>query len=747
MGKTVPDRFVSVIPDQAIDKTLDYAIPEPLLGQVLPGMRVLVPIRGSVQKATIFSLKPRAEVDNPKFLKELLQESPLLPPDLMQLAEWMSRYYCCPLRKIFKLLIPSSIRGKVKPKVQLLIKAALSANALSDLCQELRRKQPTQAHVLDVVLKSPKGVLLSQLMQAADVSRSPIDALVRKKILQIEQIAMDRSTLWDQEYFQSPSKTLGHEQADALSKIKKSLEARRFETHLLHGVTGSGKTEIYLQAIEYTLSMGKGAILLVPEIALTSQTIERLRSRFKEKIAILHHRLSHGERFDSWHQIQQGKASIVVGARSALFSPLPNLGLIIVDEEHEPSYKQAEEAPTYHARDIAVLRGKISSATVLLGSATPSIESYYNSLMGKYSLSTLTTRANQAHLPQVHIIDMQREFQRAKGFTIFSDALITGIKKRVEVGEQVLLFLNRRGYHTSQKCQACAQVIQCPTCDVSLTFHLGDNLLACHLCDYRLCPPPRICPHCKAEGMLKFKGVGTELVERSLHALLPEVRTLRLDADTTRHKGSHEILFKQFRSGKADVLIGTQMIAKGLHFPAVTLVGVLNADAALSVPDFRASENTFQLITQVAGRSGRGQIAGEVIIQTHLPDHPLIKLSASANFEAFYEQEIAVRKLFHYPPFTHLAKFTFTADSLEEAKWRAQTFRTLLIQKLPASFEILPAIPCGHAKIKNQFRFQFLLKAERLGPLPLILDQLKEDKKSWDATRPFVDIDPLSTFF
>ena len=487
---------------------------------------------------------------------------------------------------------------------------------------------------------------------------------------------------------------------------------------------------MYLQAIDRALQLKKGVLFLVPEIALTGQMIERLRGRFQEKIAILHCRLSEGERHDAWHHMREGKAMIAIGARSAIFSPIQNLGLIIVDEEHEPSYKQSDEAPAYHGRDVAVMRGKLLGATVLLGSATPSVESYHNAQRGKYKLSVLKGRADSATLPEVTVVDMKEETAKNKGFTLFSSPLIKAIEERVRIGEQVILFLNRRGYHTSQMCSACAHVLQCPHCDTNLTFHLGDNVLACHLCDHRLTPPPKCCPSCKVEGSLKFKGAGTEMVERALHALLPEIRTLRLDADTTRHKGSHEILFKSFRAGKADVLIGTQMIAKGLHFPQVTLVGVLNADGSLQIPDFRASETVFQLLTQVAGRSGRGALRGEVIIQTHLPQHPIIDLAKEQNYEGFFAQEIALRELFRYPPFTHLVKITFRGKDPQKVQESAEDLRLKLIMQLPADFEILPLVPCGHAKIKGDFRFQFIIKAEKIGQLLPLLQ--KEERRAKD---------------
>ncbi len=736
--------IAEVLLDDALDKSLDYRISSALIGKVHTGTRVTVPVRNSFRQATVVGVKNHSPFPELLEISELLSEKTLITEELFCLAKWISEYYCTPLRKVLKTILPSSVRGKAKAKEQMLVKPAVSIPELASLCDALRKTHPTQALALDCILKSPKGILLSKLLETAQISRSPVDTLVKKKILLCQKIQIDRSPLTDEDYFPTKAKTLNEEQQDALEKIKMSLHQNRFEVRLIHGVTGSGKTEVYLQAIEHALKLGKGVLFLVPEIALTSQMIERLRSRFQEKIAILHYRLSLGERHDAWHQIRDGKTSIAIGARSAVFSPIQNLGLIIVDEEHEASYKQSDEAPAYHARDVAVVRGKIANATVILGSATPSIESYHNVKKGKYQLSVLRNRADKAAMPNVTILDMKAEFAKNKGFTLFSDHLLRAIKERIEIGEQVILFLNRRGYHTAQMCMHCSHVLQCPHCDVNLTFHLGDNVLACHLCDYRLSPPPRLCPNCQTEGGLKFKGAGTEMVERALHAVIPEVRTLRLDADTTRHKGSHELLFKQFRSGKADVLIGTQMIAKGLHFPQVTLVGVLNADGSLQIPDFRASETVFQLLTQVAGRSGRGALSGEVVIQTHMPEHSIIELAKAQDYERFFAQEIAVRELFQYPPFTHFIKFTFSGKIPQLVLDAATDFREELIQKLPPTFSILPIVPCGHAKVKGDFRFQFLIKTEKLGKLLNILQTLIKKEKN---VRLFIDVDPLSTFF
>lgn len=732
-------KFATVILDKGFDQPLDYST----IAAVTVGSRVLVPVQKSLRKGTVVSLKDTSSVPKVQPIKELLSEKSLISPDLFKLAEWMSQYYCTSLRKALKVLLPATIRKETKEKEQLFVKRLISSQKAMTLCQELRQKHPSQAKVLEVLLKYPKGILLSELLENAGTSKSPITTLQKQEILTIEKLQIDRSPLEDMEFFQTQPKTLNDEQKQALERI----QFHAFQTHLIHGVTGSGKTEIYLQAIRTARQKGLGVILLVPEIALTSQTIERLKSRFTEKLGILHHRLSDGERFDIWHSIHKGEISIVVGARSAVFSPIKNLGLIIVDEEQEGSYKQTEEEPCYHARDIAIMRGKLSDAPVLLGSATPALESYANAQSGKYLLSTLTKRASNASLPSVKIIDMKQEYMKSGGFTLFSNALIQGIKKRLSLGEQTLLFLNRRGYHTFQMCGECGESVKCPHCSVSLTFHKRVNHLTCHLCSYTISPPPRTCPSCKKDATLSYKGVGTEQVERTLHALFPEVRTLRMDADTTRHKGSHDLLFKQFRSGKADILIGTQMIAKGLHFPAVTLVGVLNSDGALNLPDFRASENIFQLLTQVSGRSGRGDLKGEVVIQTCLKTHPIFSHASKEDYLSFYQEEIQSRELFDFPPFARLAKLTFTGRDELHTQKTSEAFHAALLRTLPSSFHIYPTIPSGYAKIKDHYRYKLLIKGKK----PLLLSHLiKKVRSSFSLPRNIrllVDIDPLSTFF
>jgi primosomal protein N' (replication factor Y) (superfamily II helicase) len=736
--------FASVIPDLAIQKPLDYGIPQPLVDQVTKGVHVEIPVRGFLCKGYIYQLKEKPDFQPVLPIAKVLSETPLIPADLFELAVWMSSYYCAPLRQVLKMMLPPSVRMNKKQKEQKMVLRLKSKEELKEGSILLRNKAAVQANVLDVMLQVKKGIFLSELEEKVPSSRDAVMALCKKGYLKIENVAVDRSPLANAEYFKTVKKTLNGEQSAAFASISASIDREHFCTHLLHGVTGSGKTEVYLQAIDFALQKGRGGIMLVPEISLTAQTIERFRSRFEGHIAILHHRLSAGERLDEWKRVQMGRAKIVIGARSAVFSPVNNLGLIIVDEEHETSYKQSEEAPCYHARDIAVMRAHLAKACVVLGSATPSLESYYNAQSGKYTLSTLSARPDSAKLPLVRIVDMKQEFER--GNTNFSELLLEGIKKRFASGEQSILFLNRRGYHTTLFCPSCSQVIQCPHCDLALTFHFNAKTLACHMCGYSLSPPPLHCLHCQTGVPMKFRGVGTEQIERALHAIFPEIRTIRLDADTTRHKGSHEKLLRQFGTGKADVLIGTQMVAKGLHFSEVTLVGVINSDSGLHIPDYRASESVFQLITQVAGRSGRGVLPGEVVIQTFMPDNRIIALAAKQDYPTFYKEEIETRKVFHYPPFTKMVKITFSGMDQALTQEIGNRVHTHLSQALSSHFAVHPVIPSGHAKIKNLYRFQCLIRGPSVTPINRALESLRERLNIPAKIKILIDVNPISTF-
>ena len=726
----------SVVLDQNLTKPLDYAIPDVLQETLQVGMRVEVPFRSSVKNATVVALKHTSEFPNLKTITKAMGTAPSMSANLWKLAEWMAAYYCAPMQKTLRCFIPPNARKETAPKKEFLLLLNLTKEKTTEWIIENRNS--SMALILEKLLERPKGLSATELMKECNTSRSPLQTLLTKKWIRKEE--KPEFDLSQEEFFPSREKKLNEEQTACLTKIQKSLSEKQFATHLIHGVTGSGKTEVYLQAIQMALAEGRSAILLVPEIALTSQTIERFRARFQERIAVWHHRRSLGERTLAWEDLQQGKARVVIGARSAIFCPSQNVGLIIVDEEHDTSYKQSEESPCYNGRDVAVMRAHFEGATILLGSATPSLESRYNAEIGKYILSTLRTRATAASLPSIQIIDMKREFEIAGGFTHFSSPLIEALKKRCEMGEQALIFLNRRGYHRHQMCAACREVVKCPHCDLGLTFHKSNNHLRCHLCDFSR-EVPRSCPTCGAQETLQFKGFGTEHVERSLHALMPGIRTLRMDRDTTRKKDDAEDLYRQFKAHKADVLIGTQMIAKGFHFPAVTLVGVLVADAALSIPDFRSGETVFQLITQVAGRAGRSELAGEVILQTFIPEHPLIHLAAKQDYDGFYAKELEERRMFNYPPFCRIIKITCAGTDEKETESGTLSLHAQIHNANIPDIEILSVIPSAHAKVKDLYRFQFIIKAQKMGALKNVLQSLSS------KIRFKIDVDPISTFF
>lgn len=737
--------YLSVVLDKGVDQFLDYKIPDDFSKKIIPGMRVIVPLRSQSVCATIIKLKATSPFKKVLPFIKLIDDEPFLNEDQLKLIDWITSYYCSKPRKVLKLFLPSSIKDKAKIKEQFYIESLFSLEKLKQACEKIRQKSPSQAKVLDILLRHPKGLFLSELLEKAKTSKSPIENLIKQKVLLQKKIHIDRSDLLDCEYFLTQPKKLNHEQKKALESIKTSIDSKEHHTHLLFGVTGSGKTEVYLQAIDYVRSLGKGVIFMVPEISLTTQTIERLKTRFSEKIAILHHRLSHGERHDMWHNIKKNKVFIVIGARSCIFAPLAHIGLIIVDEEHDSSYKQGEENPCYNARDLAILRASFTQAVVILGSATPSIESFTHAKKNKYILNTLSQRASSNHMPDIHIIDMNHEKEKTNTGVLFSQKLLSGIKTRLDKGEQTLLFLNRRGYHSIILCTTCEKALLCPHCDVSLTYHKKEHYVTCHYCGYTSFPP-KTCSTCH-KNTISYKGVGTEKVEASLKAVLPMVKTLRMDADTTRHKGSHDQIFREFRSGKADVLIGTQMISKGFDFPNVTLVGVLNSDSSLYIADFRAEELCFQLLTQVAGRSGRSDLKGEVLLQTYLKDHPIFHLASRGDYIGFYERELANRKLFHYPPFTRLAKLIFKGSSQGKTLDFAKLCHDNLVQALPQNSLIYPVISAFRSKMQDEYRYYFLIKSPSIRSISEIVKNFFEKHRFSQDIKVLIDIDPLQSSF
>jgi len=736
--------FAQVLLELSVRKPLDYSIPSELRKSISVGSWVEVPLRNRTSRGYVVAISNTSSAAKPLPIIRPLSDGPVITKDLFELALWMAKYYATPIEKIIKTMLPTGVRKAIQPKKQYFVKRAKTRSALSLDYQELIKRAPQQAKAIEVLLQARRGMLLSELLEKAACHASSVTALHEKGLITLEMVRTDQPIIYGEKYFRSPKKVLRQEQEKALLSITDSLSKNSFSVKLLFGVTGSGKTEVYMQAIEHALDQGKGILMLVPEIALTNQTISRFKSRFEEPIAVLHHRLSDGERFETWNEIRSQKKRIVIGARSAIFSPVPNLGLIIVDEEHEQSYKQSDESPTYHARDLAIMRGKLSQSTVILGSATPSLESYYNAKNNKYDLITLFERGKSITLPTVHIVDMQREREKKQG--LFSELLLEKIADRASKGEQTLLFLNRRGYHTTCTCEQCHEVLSCRHCDSALTFHRSQNILTCHLCGYTL-PPPKTCPACNTSSVVQYKGVGTEKIEAGLRAIFPSLRTLRADADTTRHKGSLEKILNGFRTGKADLMVGTQMIAKGLHFPDVTLVGVINCDATLQIPDFRAQESVFQLITQVSGRAGRGYAPGEVILQTFHPSHPTITAAAEQNYPAFFKEESAVRQDFGFPPFSRIVRFVFSGTDEKLVAKTALTWNQKLQKNLPSSFFCHPALPCGHAKIQDRWRYQCLIRGPSVKAITSLIGEFDKSDRLPHGVSRFCDVDPISTFF
>src|SRR3989454_9546601 len=649
--------YVRVIIDRAIQRELDYSVPETLAERIGIGSRVRVPFRDKSALATVLATLEHSDAKGIRPIEALVGEAPAISESLLELAKWMSTYYCCPL--------------------------------------ELREE------------------------------------------------AVERDPHADEQFIATTNLELNAEQALAVSKITDALAApETAKPILLHGVTGSGKTEIYLQAIRTALERGKSAIVLVPEISLTPQTVERFKSRFAEMheaVAVLHSHLSQGERHDEWHKIHSGRARIVIGARSAVFAPLKDVGLIIVDEEHETTYKQ-EEAPRYHARDVAVVRTRTEKCAVVLGSARPSLESYPNATTGKYELLTLTQRVDDQRMPLMRIVDLRQERRKEKIAPILSGKLSQAIADRLEKREQTILFLNRRGFSTSLLCSNCGEARNCPNCSVALTFHRHMARLSCHLCGHTAAVPKK-CPACSKDALI-YAGFGTEKVESTVSHLFPKANVRRMDADSMTRKEAYRETLRNFRTGKIDILVGTQMIAKGLHFPNVTLVGIINADLALHLPDFRAGERTFQLLTQVAGRAGRGETAGEVFVQTYTPFSPSIQFARHHDFSGYFQQELEFRERCDFPPFKHAILITVRSAHETRAKFSAETLTRRLRETIPDEFILGDATPAPLEKLQGQFRFHILLRGEAIMRLSRLVRQTLDKLPFPEDVTVTVDVDP-----
>lgn len=739
-------KYAEVIVNASINKILDYEIPEHLLLKIKIGSCVQVSLRGTNKISLVTKIKNETNFSKIFPINNIL-DNICLPEDLIHLIFWISKYYLTPLGKVLKLFLPMSIQKETKLKQKIFVSSKKTKKELNNIIKEIENSSPHQVIILKNFLKK-KIIPLKELLDSTNLTKKDLLPLINQGILNIFKDSIF-SSLNSAEIITPEKNTLNSEQTLAYKKIEDSLLKNTFKVHLLFGVTGSGKTEIYLKTIQKCLDLNKSAIILVPEISLIPQLSEKLRSYFQTDIGIIHYRLSEGEKRDVWLKCLNYKIKILLGARSALFYPMQNLGAIIVDEEHDFSYKQQEDTPTYHGRDVAIMRAKIANCVAILGSATPSLESYTNALNNKYILSKLTTKPKLSPDLKVSIINMNDELAKNKSPSLISNVLITKIKDRLNKGEQSIIFLNRRGFHTRLTCSSCQYTYNCEHCNITLIYHKQQEKLSCHLCGFSLLQIPKQCKHCSKSTSLVFQGIGTEKVENSLKAIFPEIKTIRIDADTTKQKDSLSHLLKHFSTGKADILIGTQMISKGLHFPLVTLSVILNADSGLLIPDFRSSEMVFQLITQVAGRSGRELLAGEVLIQTFNPENFIIKASSKQNYEDFYNEEIISRKLLNFPPFSRMVKIIFSSKSLEVIQKEGFDFFSLVKKHAENHKDIFvyPFIPCGYIKIKDSFRYQFLIRSKNILIINHLLQNIFQKYPFSSKIKYLVDIEPSSTFF
>ncbi len=708
--------IAKVAVDLSLNREFDYLIPEELVACVKPGTPVRVPFGRREVRGWVTALAEGSSRTDLKAVLGLAGREEMISAPVLKLARWVAEYYGAPVETALRTVLPGAVRRvNAKPLERLVVRPGPKAEHAPTL-EALGRRAPKQAIALEALRAGGGERTLAGLARDTGLTPATIRAMEKKDLVVIEKEAVARDPLARHAVLPTEPLPLMAEQAEALATIRRSIESHDPSVVLLYGVTGSGKTEVYLQALQFARERGLGGIVLVPEIALTPQTVDRFRARFGEGVAVLHSALSDGERHDEWHRIRDGRAPIVVGARSALFAPVPNLGLIVVDEEHEPTYKQ-DEAPRYHARDVAVMRGRLEHCAVVLGSATPSLESWCNAQSGKYGLATLPHRVDHRTMPVVRVVDMRVEAEREGKAHLFSRDLVVAMQDRLARAEQTILFLNRRGFSTSLICPACGYVAKCAHCSVSLVFHRRAGRMRCHMCGADTEAPAR-CPNpACGSPEIRFGGAGTERIEDILRRLFPRARVARMDADTMDTKDAYRRVLGDFRVGEIDILLGTQMIAKGLDFPNVTLVGVIQADVALHRPDFRAGERTFQLLTQVAGRAGRGDVSGEVIVQTYTPFHPAVMAAAALDFDGFAAEELKARRELSYPPYARLALVTVRGADEVRVSEAADGFVRLLAPRLSPKVIVAGPTPAPLARLKGLYRYQVLLRSPTAGAL------------------------------
>ena len=738
-------RYAEVAVPLHVFQTFTYRLTPEQSSQAEVGARVVVPLGRNVVTAYIVNLleelpEDLAEIDI-KDAQSLIDSVPVCSPEIMQLARWVADYYACPLGEIIKAALPPGMTPKgpaasfAKPKLRRFVRLLESTE---------QKLTDAQRRVIST-LEDNGAMSLQSLLQNASVSASTISSLEKKALVEVYDEAIRRDPFNSTTHFRvEEDHSLTTAQASVLEQIEQQMNSAAYSAFLLHGVTGSGKTEIYIRAMQKALNLGRSAMMLVPEIALTPVFSRQLRARFGDQVAIFHSSLQKGERFDEWTRVRNGEARVVIGTRSAVFAPVKNLGLIVVDEEHESSYRQ-QESPYYNARDVAIVRAQKESATVVLGSATPSLESFHNARKGKYRLLTLPERIAARPMAAARIIDMRTVFARHGKPRVFSDELLEAIRETRERNEQSIILLNRRGYSSFILCRSCGETIQCPNCDVTLTYHRSERVIICHYCNHREAVP-RVCPSC-GKKYIYYVGEGTEQLEEMLKLLFPALRVARIDRDTTARRKSFEQSLADFSAGRIDTLVGTQMLAKGHDFPNVTLVGVVSVDAGLALPDFRSAERTFQLITQVAGRAGRGDRPGKVLIQTYHPYHYALRHACAQDYEGFYDEELRYRQNHSYPPFVALASLLVHGPDLGRVRADSLELRRQLdVANQDRKCRILGPAPAPLSRLKGEHRFQMLIKSRSRRNLRELADAaLKSLSESGINTRSInLEIDPVS---
>ncbi len=724
-----------------VRKIFHYTIPLSLMETALPGVRVQIPLGRRKTLGYLVSRIPESNVPKLKAISAVPDEAPLLTEEMLRLTRWISDYYLTPWGTVIRCVLPAGI-DTVREKTERIYRLHLPPGEAVKQLPQLIKQAPAQARVLKMLLHTPGEQTQAAIRGQTGVSDDVLRRLVKKGFLRSGKRTVLRDPFAGDPPGPCTPPTLTEEQQSAVRKITTALEKTLFQTFLIHGVTGSGKTEVYLRAIEAVLAQEREAIVIVPEIALTPQLVRIFRSRFPEKVSVLHSGLSGGERIDQWKRIRRGEAKVAIGARSAIFAPFSRLGIIVVDEEHDTTYKQ-EEAPRYHARDLAVVRGKQNNATVILGSATPSVESFHHARSGKYQLLTLKHRIDNRPLPEIRLIDMKK----VQDGNLLSPKLSEAVQQGLAQKEQILLFLNRRGFAPFLLCSTCGHVHRCPNCSVSLTYHRKAGHLSCHHCDYTT-PLIQCCPECKAET-LELKGCGTERIEEEVEKAFRGSILLRLDRDTTRRKGAARKILDRFRSRKGDILIGTQMVTKGHHLPGITTVGVLNADSSLHYPDFRSGERTFQTLTQVAGRAGRGETRGRVYLQSYTPEHYSIQAAAKHDYDRFYDQEISFREALNYPPYSRLVNLILAANSLQKVE-KAATQLGKILKKLAGrkkDMEILGPAQAPLSILRGKQRYHLLVKGKSVRELNRLIGEgisRFSDLKGISGVDLTVDVDPVN---